>query len=96
MATRLPQTPRTALEEILADADLDVLGRDDFLPRNRALQAEVSALGRPVGDKPWLTGQTQFLQSHRYWTAAARSLRDRGKERNIDLLERLLADNASM
>lgn len=30
MATRLPQSPQNHLEQILADADLDDLGRDDF------------------------------------------------------------------
>src|SRR5882672_3854542 len=30
MATRLPQSPKNKLEQILADADLDYLGRDDF------------------------------------------------------------------
>lgn len=30
LATRLPQSPHTFLEEILADADLDSLGWDDF------------------------------------------------------------------
>ena len=30
MATRIPQTPNNLLEEIIADADLDYLGRDDF------------------------------------------------------------------
>ena len=30
MATRIPQTPHNLLEQIIADADLDYLGRDDF------------------------------------------------------------------
>lgn len=34
LATRLPQSPHNPLEEILADADLDVPGRDDFFERN--------------------------------------------------------------
>ncbi len=40
MATRLPQTPRNLLEEIMADADLGVLGRNDFFERNASLREE--------------------------------------------------------
>lgn len=37
MATRIPQSPKTVLEEILCDADLDYLGRDDFFTLSRRL-----------------------------------------------------------
>ena len=30
MATRIPQTPANLMQEILCDADLDYLGRDDY------------------------------------------------------------------
>jgi uncharacterized protein len=30
MATKIPQTPNNKLEQIICDADLDYLGRDDF------------------------------------------------------------------
>src|ERR1041385_5974927 len=36
-ATKLPQEPRTHLERIIADADLDYLGRDDFYPIAKTL-----------------------------------------------------------
>jgi uncharacterized protein len=90
-ATRLPQSPHTLLEEILADADLDVLGRDDFLPRNRALQAELAALGTTLTDEEWYSDQLRFVQNHRYFTSAAHALRAEGKERNIEKLRDLLA-----
>jgi len=91
LATQLPQTPRTLLEEILADADLDVLGREDYQERNQALRAELAALGTRMSDPQWLTRQLHLLQSHRYWTSAARALRDAGKEQNILMLRGLLA-----
>ena len=47
LATRLPQTPHTELEAILADADLDLLGWPDFLARNQLLRAELGRLWRP-------------------------------------------------
>ena len=50
LATRIPQSPRTPLEEILADADLDVLGRDDSLARSQVFRAELASYGAPVGE----------------------------------------------
>ena len=90
MATKLPQSPRTLLEEIMADADLDILGRDDFLARNQDLRAERAALGMPTTDEEWYSGQLEFIQTHRYFTAAARSLRDAKKQQNIKGMIKLL------
>jgi uncharacterized protein len=93
MATRLPQSPHSLLQQILADADLDILGRSDFFSRNRALRAELAAFGQQFDDRRWYGDQLHFLQAHRYWTAAARSLRDDNKQRNCEALERLLSQS---
>jgi uncharacterized protein len=91
MATRLPQSPSTLLEQILADADLDVCGRADFLAMNQRLRAELAHAGRVSTDREWYSGQLQFLQAHHYWTAAARAWRDAQKQQNMAALEQLLA-----
>jgi uncharacterized protein len=91
MATRLPQSPRSLPEQILADADLDILGRSDFFSRNRALRAELAAFGQPASDEQWYGEQLRFVQAHGYWTSAARSLRDAQKQLNCEALKRLLA-----
>jgi uncharacterized protein len=93
MATRLPQMPRTLLERILADADLDVFGRDDFLAVNACLRKELAIAGSTVSDREWYSGQINFLRAHQYWTAGARALRDDKKRANIAALERLLLDS---
>lgn len=90
MATRLPQSPQTLAQRILADADLDVLGRADFLPINQGLRLEMAHAGMPASDAEWYRVQLHFLRGHHYWTAAARTLRDEQKERNIALLAQLL------
>jgi uncharacterized protein len=91
MATRLPQTPRTPLEQILADADLDSLGRADFLRTSQALRSELAAFGADISEAAWYERQLAFLGSHRYFTPAACTLRDAGKRRNIALLEKLIS-----
>lgn len=92
MATRIPQSPHTELEELLDDADLDLLGRDDFWSLNRALRAERAEVGLPVTDREWYSGQLAFMQSHRYFTASARALRGAGKKRNMETMAALLEE----
>lgn len=91
LATRLPQRPRSPLQEILCDADLDVLGREDFLVCNRRLRAEQAQYHFPVSDVQWYQGQLTFLEEHLYVTPAAQALRDAEKRRNILHLQALLA-----
>jgi uncharacterized protein len=91
MATRIPQTPHGLLEQLLADSDLDLLGRNDFIVLNARLRAELANFQPDPGDAAWLHGQIAFLRGHRYWTASARRLREAGKQRNIAALERMLA-----
>lgn len=91
-ATRLPQRPENLLQELMCDADLDLLGRDDFMKLNYELLMEVRRVtGRLISDADWLRAQVQFLCNHRYFTAAARASRAEGEKRNIALLDAALA-----
>jgi uncharacterized protein len=83
--TRIPQRPHTHLEEIISDADLDCLGREDFWTRSHALYDERKALNgaNPPSEPAWCQIQLQFLQSHGYFTPSARALRQANKHRYI-------------
>jgi uncharacterized protein len=85
-ATRVPQRPENHLAGLLADADLDILGREDFLVYNDALRREQVALGREDDDAAWLDDQIAFLTRHRYHTKAARAQREEPKARNVERL----------
>jgi uncharacterized protein len=91
MATRLPQSPTNLYEQMLADADLDNLGRDDFFNRNQALRDELAAIGQTFDELDWYNRQLEFVQNHHYFTAAAHQLRDEHKAKNISMLLELLA-----
>lgn len=91
-ATEMPQTPRNDEQALLADADLDSLGRDDFFPTSKALWHERAACGMDIPWHTWLEIQLRFLQTHRYFTPAAQALRDAGKQKNIGMLKSLLRD----
>jgi len=89
-ATRMPQSPRNLLEQLLVDADLDSLGREDFMETSKALWQERASLGIPHSWPEWLEVQLLFLRSHQYFTDAAHTLRDAGKQRNIEHLQDLI------
>lgn len=83
LATALPQSPRNRLEEVLVDADLDVLGSDRFVQRNRDLREELAHLGKKFTDREWYSTQLKFMEKHQYFTPSARSLRNPQKDRNM-------------
>lgn len=90
IATRVPQSPTNLLEQIIADTDLDVLGRHDFMARNAALRGELASLGSTSSDEAWLAGQLAFLRGHSYFTDAARALRRSAKAAHAATLEVML------
>ena len=88
MATVVPQAPKTILEQIMADADLDVLGRDDFMFRNNNLRRELAFFGKEFTDTQWFSGQLKFVESHVYFTATARKLRNEVQAKNVAELKK--------
>ena len=80
MATRIPQSPTTHLEKILADADLDYLGRDDFDQISNGLFEELGLDDK----KTWNKTQISFFEKHHYFTESARSLRNEKKQQNLN------------
>ncbi len=91
MATIIPQSPTTLLEKIMADADLNVLGRKDFMVRNKALREELAHFGKIYTDVQWYTGQLKFIENHEFFTESARSLFDAQKAVNIAEMKKVLA-----
>jgi uncharacterized protein len=89
-ATHWPQEPHSVLEEIICDADLDTLGREDFFVTSQLLRREMMTYGAEVHLREWHELQLDFLTQHHYFTAAAKALRDEGKRSNIAEIRRLL------
>jgi predicted metal-dependent HD superfamily phosphohydrolase len=83
MATRMPQSPQNYLEEILADADLDYLGRDDFSFIANQLFLENSYFGTAGDIDEWNRKQVDFMENHRYFTKTANNLRQAKKDANL-------------
>lgn len=91
-ATRLPQRPKGLLEELMCDADLDLLGREDFMDLNSILLQERRIHDNaPLTKAAWLTDQIEFMENHRFFTKAAIQSRRIGKMKNLALMKAALA-----
>ena len=88
MATAIPQNPKNKLDEILCDADLDYLGRDDFYLISDKLRKELKAYGRDFSDQEWLKVEIDFLEKHKYFTETSQKLRDPQKQKYIRELKK--------
>jgi predicted metal-dependent HD superfamily phosphohydrolase len=89
-ATHLPQSPVTLLEKIMADADMDDLGNEDFWIRSKDLRRELDYYGSKYTDVEWYTYQLHLMQSHKYFTDSERKLRDAVKQEHMLEVARLL------
>lgn len=75
MGTKMPQSPKNHLQQIICDADLDYLGRDDFFIISDSLCKEVLTYKIVSNKIEWEKRQELFLQSHNYFTKSSQKLR---------------------
>lgn len=87
MATKVPQEPKTHLEEIICDADLDYLGRSDFFTIGDKLYAELCVYGILSTEEEWNRLQVRFLEAHHYFTKTAIKLRQKRKDKHLNLVK---------
>ena len=75
MATKMPQSPQGLLQQIICDADLDYLGRDDFETIAECLYLEMKACNEIDNHHTWNEIQVKFLSAHQYHTTSSKALR---------------------
>ncbi len=85
-ATKIPQEPTNILEEIIGDADLDYLGRDDVYPIAQTLFDELKVHANLRDEKMWDDIQIGFLQKHQYHTAYSKKNRMPNKQQYLQEL----------
>lgn len=86
LATQIPQSPKTHLEQIICDADLDYLGRADFEPIAETLFRELKVRDMVSDIDAWNAVQVRFISAHNYWTQSAQRLREIPKQANLKTL----------
>jgi len=92
-ATRIPHNPSNLLEQIICDADLDYLGRDDFFEISDTLRRELREHGKIDSDRTWDEIQVKFLTMHKYFTDSAIKLRRAEKLKHLAIIKQRLIDN---
>jgi len=87
MATKIPQSPAGRLEEVICDADLDYLGRDDFEPISNSLKLEFLEFGIVKSEAEWELKQIGFIEAHHYFTKTSQLLREPRKAWRLEMLK---------
>lgn len=91
--TQIPHKPKNKLEEIICDADLDYLGRDDFHEIADRLRRELREHGKIDSDRKWDEMQVSFLNMHKYFTETSIRTRVEKKKKNLaEVMARLERD----
>jgi uncharacterized protein len=93
LSTKLPQKPRTKLEQIICDVDLDYLGGNNYTAISNQLYKELKIFSTPEILKDWNKSQLHFLKTHKYHTNFAKRFRKPRKEKIIKELELLAKEN---
>ena len=84
IATRMPQSPTTLIEQIICDADLFHLGTKGFKQRNKLLRQEINELeDEKIGKKEWTNLNIEFLDRHRFFTDYAREMLEPVKQMHL-------------
>ena len=91
LATAISTQPTNIYEEIICDADHDYLGRKDYHITAKHLRIELATYGQILSEEQWLKKQIKYLESeHKYYTNSALNIRQAGKEKRIEELNKKL------
>lgn len=87
LATGVPHNPQSELQEIMCDADLDYLGREDYFDLSEGLYLEYLAFGKLKDRQEWKELQIAFFESHRYFTKFGLTQRQPRKIKNLEQIK---------
>jgi uncharacterized protein len=79
MATKIPQSPKNKLEEIIVDADLEYLGTDKAAVNANNLFMELQHIDPSLTKKKWDKTQIFFLEQHHYLTSFCKETKEQAK-----------------
>lgn len=88
MATKFPHEPKSQLDMIICDADLDYLGRSDFRENSINLKKELIAYQYLNEYSDWDSYQLDFFRKHKFFTETSIKKRDSTKKQHFAELEK--------
>jgi uncharacterized protein len=83
MATKIPQNATNDLEKIIADADLEYLGTDNFDRISEYLYNELIEYKFISSREEWNNIQVNFIKKHSYYTEFCKKNREAKKQENL-------------
>jgi len=89
MATKIPQSPKNKLEQIVADADLEYLATDCAAEKAGHLFSEWKRLDPSLTDEECRRRELAFLKAHHYFTQFCKEKKEPLK---LAYLDRLIKD----
>lgn len=87
LATKVPQKPKSKLEKIICDADLDYLGREDFGDISDNFFKELKENKILNSKKEWDQIQIKFIEMHDYFTGFSINNRKKLKNNHLQLIK---------
>ena len=97
LATRIPQTPKNQLEQIVCDADLFHLGTDDFTEKNKLMRKETEIKkGINITKQEWRQGTILLFEMHHYFTDYCQLLLNDKKQENLEKLKAKATEKETM
>ncbi|MFY0645091.1 MAG: HD domain-containing protein [Bacteroidia bacterium] len=87
MATKIPQRPNNDMENVIADADLEYLGSNDFERIGNRLYKELKHFNPKLKISEWNEIQIKFMSSHHYHTNYCKRYRQWRKNSNLESLK---------
>lgn len=83
-ATKMPHNPVSFFHEVICDADIAHMGREDFAEKSELLRKEWESINsRKYSDHDWLQINIDFLVENPFYTGYAKKYWSRNKENNL-------------
>lgn len=91
LATKMPHSPKSKLEEVICDADLHHLGAKDFEDKNELYRIEAERTsGEIFTEIEWLQNTIDFLTEHKFYTRyALENFEEQKIENLVDIQKKL-------
>jgi len=88
-ATRMPQSPKDAVAEVLCDADLRHLAETEFTIKSILLKKEREAHdNEKIKEEVWVDQTLSFINKHQYFTNYGKLVLEPKKEKNFKKLKK--------
>jgi|TARA_B100000965_G_scaffold406821_1_gene449175 predicted metal-dependent HD superfamily phosphohydrolase len=89
MATRIPQSPKNLMEEVLCDADLHHLACTDYEMMSERMHREIEHVkGKEIDPSLWNEMNYNFFKDHEYFTEFAKKHLQPIKEENLQQIKK--------